>query len=492
MAAAGAATVLCLAFLNAAGARAAGAHAAAVARLAASGGTWGKAEKVPGLAALNQGGFAQITSVSCGSAGNCAAVGFYSTASLHNQAFVVSEAKGAWGKAEAVPGLAALSQGRNATLESVSCGSAGNCAASGSYFPNRHSQQAFVVSEVKGTWGKAEAVPGLAALNQGRSAAIRSVSCGSAGNCSAGGIYTDGSGHGQAFVVHEVKGTWRKAEEVPGLAVLNQGGAAVVTSVSCASAGNCSAGGIYTDSSGNSQAFVVSEVTGTWRKAEEVPGLAALNQGGFAEVTSVSCARAGDCGAGGDYQGRVGTFFHSEAFVVSEVKGIWEKAEEVPGTAALNKGGDAHTTSVSCPSAGNCSAGGSYFNKPGHQQVFVVTEVKGAWETAQEIPGSGTLNQGGFADLFSASCGSAGNCGAGGSYFSTPVTVQAFVVSEVKGTWGKAEEVPGSGALNTAGFAIVNSVSCPPAGNCSAGGFYTYHAAGLRLESAFVVSETKG
>ena len=33
--------------------------------------------------------------------------------------------------------------------------------------------------------------------------------------------------------------------------------------MSCASAGNCSAGGYYTDSSGHRQAFVVSEVNGT-------------------------------------------------------------------------------------------------------------------------------------------------------------------------------------------------------------------------------------
>ena len=38
----------------------------------------------------------------------------------------------------------------------------------------------------------------------------------------------------------------------------------------------------------------------------------------------------------------------------------WGTAEEVPGTAALNAGGNAGVNSVSCPSAGNCSAGGLY------------------------------------------------------------------------------------------------------------------------------------
>jgi hypothetical protein len=46
--------------------------------------------------------------------------------------------------------------------------------------------------------------------------------------------------------------------------------------------------------------------------------------------------------------------------VVGEVNGHWRKAEEVPGTAALNKAGDAQITSVSCASPGHCSAGGYY------------------------------------------------------------------------------------------------------------------------------------
>ena len=70
---------------------AAGTHAAAGARAAASGGTWGAAEEVPGTAALNTGGVAGISSVSCASAGNCSASGFYKDHSSHKQVFVVGE-----------------------------------------------------------------------------------------------------------------------------------------------------------------------------------------------------------------------------------------------------------------------------------------------------------------------------------------------------------------------------------------------------------------
>ena len=85
------------------------------------------------------------------------------------------------------------------------------------------------------------------------------MSCASARNCSAGGPYTDRSGHLQAFVVREVGGSWQKAEEVPGTGALNKGAHATIYSVSCASAGNCSAGGQYTDAPGHQQAFVLSE-----------------------------------------------------------------------------------------------------------------------------------------------------------------------------------------------------------------------------------------
>jgi len=46
-------------------------------------------------------------------------------------------------------------------------------------------------------------VAGTAALKTGAGAAVTSVSCASAGNCGAGGVYTDANDFGQAFVVSE-------------------------------------------------------------------------------------------------------------------------------------------------------------------------------------------------------------------------------------------------------------------------------------------------
>jgi hypothetical protein len=187
------------------------------------------------------------------------------------------------------------------------------------------------------------------------------VSCASAGNCSAVGSYAPGHGL-QAFAVTQTHGRW-------GRAIAVKGGASYPTSVSCVSAGNCSAGGFYHQSSGAQQAFVVTQVRGRWGRAAEVPGTGALNQGGNADVASVSCVSAGNCRAGGSYQDGS---FHLQVFVVSEVRGRWGKAEQVPGMAALNFG-SAGISWLSCAPAGTCSAGGSYKDGSGQQQAFVVS-----------------------------------------------------------------------------------------------------------------------
>jgi hypothetical protein len=113
-------------------------------------------------------------------------------------------------------------------------------AAPGYYRDSSGHYQAFAITEKHGTWGAAKEM--AAALNTGGNAAIESVSCASAGNCGAGGQYVDGSGHTQVCT-----------------AALNQGGNAVVQSLSCASANHCSASGSYAQGNSIQQAFVVNK-----------------------------------------------------------------------------------------------------------------------------------------------------------------------------------------------------------------------------------------
>src|SRR5216683_1348730 len=317
-----------------------------------------------------------------------------------------------------------------------------------------------------GSWGRAITVPGLGALNKGRNAGVLSVSCPSAGSCAAGGDYRDGGGHQQGFVAVERNGRWRLAIEAPGLGALNKNGNAEVSSVSCASPGYCAAGGYFGNRGSNpyvvssGRGFVVSETNGRWGRAVEVPGLGFLNRGGNAEVSSVSCAGSGSCAAVGFYTDGGG---HQQGFVVSEQNGVWGRAVEVPGLGLLNKGGNARVSSVSCASPGNCAAGGDYTSDAsGRLQAFVVSETGGSWGSAREVAGNVYVPGGGTVD--SMSCASAGNCSAGGTYDYGGYNA-AFLVSEKNGVWGQETNVPGLGALNKGSVLGVSSVSCSPAGS---------------------------
>ena len=386
-----------------------GAFAAAVVCSAGPAGAdiaWRTRSEVAG--SLNTGGNAVINSVSCSSDGNCAAGGYYKDSSGNPQAFIVSEVAGVWGTPSEV--------GDDAQIDSVSCSSARNCAAGGQYRDGSGHSQAFVIDKVMGVWGTPSEVAEL--LNTDGVAAIDSVSCSSHGNCAAGGYYEGDSGHSQAFVIDEVAGVWGTARKVAG--TLNAGGWAWIPSVSCPAHGYCAAGGFYTDGSGNTQAFVVSEVAGVWRTPSEVA--ASLNTDGVAAIDSVSCSSHGNCAAGGYYEGDSG---HSQAFVIDEVAGVWGTARKVAGT--LNNGDDTGISSISCSLVGNCDAGGQYRDDSGQIQAFVVSEVAGGWGMPSEVAGS--LNVGGNAWINSVSCSADGNCAAGGYYKDGSGDTQALVVS---------------------------------------------------------------
>lgn len=386
----------------------------------AAGNTWGSAREIPGFTALNRGGIAEAASVSCPSAGNCGLGGSYYDAARVAQAFVADKKAGTWHAAREVPGTAALNTG-SAGVTSVSCAPAGNCAAGGDYLSAAGTSQAFVANEANGTWHAAHPLGGTVSVGSGPGSEVTAVSCAAAGSCAAGGYYEDTEGGLQAFVADEKNGTWQTAIEVPGTGALNVNVTASVTAVSCASPGNCGAGGYYTDGSGRTQAFVVSEHNGHWGVAEEVPGSAALNTGANAAITSVSCARPGYCGAGGSYRDGSG---HTQAFVVTRTNGAWGTARET--AAALNTGGNATVNSVSCPSAGNCAAGGSYDAGGGGFQAFVLTEKGGVWRTARET--AGALNTGRDAAVTSVSCPSVRSCTAVGRYFNGAGT-EVFAVT---------------------------------------------------------------
>lgn len=444
-------------------------------------GSWNRAIEPAGSQSINGGGNGQLVSVSCPSNGDCSAGGFDWATNTTPGALIVDEVNGAWQTAFNVSGFPAES---GAVINSISCSSPGNCAAGGFYSSRGTRGQAFVVNEVDGTWENAIEVPGTAALNTSTYAMVNAISCSSSGNCAAGGFYSFSLYGTQAFVVNEVNGVWGNASSLY---------ATSIDTISCASPGNCSAGGdIETgreepDGSPQMEPSVASEVNGNWGPASDPPGSTALNAGGYGEVNSISCASAGNCSLVGQYENahRVNAVSDGqfESFTASEVNGKWSNVEEAPNSAVLNVGGAADLNSISCSSPGNCSAGGYYQATAKDREAFVINEVSGKWHDALEVPRIGPLNSYGDAMVNSVSCASVGHCSAGGYYYSSSGTREAFIVNESGGTWDNAEEVPGISTLNL-NWAEVDAVACSSGGYCSAVGKYDTKSRGYQVFTA--------
>jgi hypothetical protein len=375
---------------------------------------------------------------------------------------------GGWANAQAIRGIGTLNTAGYAGINVMSCVSRGNCTAAG-FYANGAGDQVFVVSERNGTWGNAAPVPGLGALNTGGDADVTSLSCAALGYCALGGDYITGPLQYHAYVASERHGRWSNAIQVPGTASTKP--VAAVNTIACPSVSYCIAGGVTAvpGRPGLQKPFVVVQTRGRWGTAIAIPGIRRLGQL-IAGVESLSCVSAGNCTAGGLYADDAG---HYQAFVAAERNDRWSDAIEVPGTARLNRGGFGGTDALSCAAVGNCVADGHYKDGSGRTEVFVVSERNGRWGKAAEIPGTASLNRGGAAIAGAVSCASIRYCAIVGSYSDGLGHTDAYVVNIRYGRSGTAVEIPGTSALNAGGYADSRNVSCDSAADCAAGGIYT-------------------
>lgn len=326
-----------------------------------------------------------LTSVSCASAGNCVAVGGYRAANRTTRPLLVSESGGTWG-AGSEPQLPANADtspdpdqpGAGGGLSFVSCPAAGECTAVGSYTNTDfgHSYYPWVVTESGGTWSA-----GMDALLPANAAALgdlevgpspffgfTGLSCPSAGNCTAIGGYEDKNGGEQGLILTEHDGVWSRGVEapLPPQAVPNSEPNEVnspLVSLSCSAPDDCAAVGWYVvHSSGTTHGMLLRERSGKWTaSALALPAKAKAPNGVY--MTSVSCPSRGNCLAAGDYFDHGKTY----ALIVREAAGTWGRAVKaaVPNGAAVSDKSHTNLNSVSCASAGACTAGGYYSNRSG-------------------------------------------------------------------------------------------------------------------------------
>jgi hypothetical protein len=405
--------------------------------------------------------YPNMASVSCASVGNCTAVGVYTDSSGNAQGLLLTQTAGTWASGVEAPlpaNAGAYQQG--VYLYDVSCAAAGNCTAVGYYTDSAGHSQGLLLTQTSGTWATGVEAPLPA--NAGPSPvyspmSLTSVSCASAGNCTAVGYYTDSAGHSQGLLLTQTSGTWATGVEMALPADAGPRANAGAGAVSCVSAGNCTATGGYTDSSGAGHGLLLTQTADTWGAGIEpvMPANAATNSGG--DLGSLSCSSAGNCTVVGQYTDPSGD---SWGLVLTQTAGTWGAGIEAPLPAGAIPGLGTSVASVSCSSPGNCTATGAYGGSTG-EEGLLLTQTDGTWATGVEA--SPPTPSGWVTLVDSVSCASAGNC--------TAVTAAntGLVVTQTDGTWATGV-VPAFPGGSTTGY--MNSVSCASAGNCTIVGEY--------------------
>jgi hypothetical protein len=413
-------------------------------------GTWaiGVEAVLPADAAPNPKVYLDL--VSCASAGNCSAVGGYADNSGGSQVLLMTEADGVWGAGvEAVlPANARLGDG---SLGAVSCASAGNCGAVGFYTDSSNNMEPLLLSERAGSWasGVEAKLPANAATRK-QSAPLESVSCVSPGTCSAVGGYLDKSGNSEALLLHETAGHWRIGVEakLPTNAAATHkyaGETVLLLAVSCASAGRCSAVGSYCavracnslgkgSSGSGEQGLLLTEKAGRWRTGLEakLPAKPA-STGPLQYLNSISCASPGNCSAVGSY---FDSSLKTHLVLLTETAGRWARGVKaaLPGNAAAAVQAELGVNSVSCSSAGNCTAAGTYSGLgPDDTRPLLLTETGGVWAKGVGVvlPANASTRYG-QDSWITVSCASAQNCSSAGFYTDKSNAQQGLLLSNAR------------------------------------------------------------
>ena len=426
--------------------------------------------------------------LSCVPHGRCVAVvDDISLTGTANQAYLVTDNGGTWSALAPIPGLEA-GTGNSATVDDVSCPAPGDCLVEGDYHAGADRlDYGFVQEEVNGTWGQPEAIPGLAALGNGVQVGA-TVACPAPGYCTVAGRYTYGTGTASSgFVADEVAYKWGTAQPVPGLATLNVGGSAGASNLACPTSRNCTIEGTYTakvtpsGTQADIRIFVDSEVNGSWQQASG-PAIPNAATSYVVPQSNLACASAGNCLASVRYT--VASTNATAQYLLRQSGGKW----------SVSTASQMLINVIACPAVNSCVAGGAAQGQSIFGVAATMHQVNGTWTAPATLPGVTSLTFQGVPEYKSAvtglACPSAGNCTAVGSWDPNPdptVTEYfGFVASEASGTWSRALVPAGNAALDGNEWQWdFTGVACAAVATCAMAGEY----GGLYETGAFVVPE---
>ena len=336
------------------------------------------------------------------------------------------------------------SPGNSSSLQAVTCRSARDCWAVGSY--ETPSAQLNEALHWNGTRWSRVATPDHG-TGAGAHSSLAAVSCTSAGNCWAVGSYESGTiSLNQALLWNGTRWS-RVATPDPGDTA---GGAYSLSGVSCVSRADCWAVGSHISDRRIGRNAALHWNGKNW-SAVDIPSPGKNVVGDGRRLAGIACLPAGDCWAVGGYVGNAG----AERSEILHWNGTrWQQVAAGAGAA----GGGA-LTGVACPSAASCWA------VKGQASTRGALHWNGMRWSAVATPGGGELN--GVACASAASCRSAGNYDAPGALLNE--------VLSWNGTSWSGSAVPDPGAQNR-----LAAVACPSEARCWAVGSYWDRGAGAQ------------
>jgi hypothetical protein len=311
--------------------------------------------KVPLPAGAATSHSAVLTDVVCPSAAECVAAGYYSDSAGGQQGLLLTGHGSSWTATKA-PLPAGAGTSEDVGLYGVTCPSTATCVAVGAY--NRNG---LLLGGHGSSWTASTAV-----LPAGASTpvSLSDVTCPSTATCVAAGRY--GISRGAGWLLLTGHGSSWKAARTPLPADATGGPNPLLVQVSCPSAATCVAAGYYRTSGIGLQGFLLSGHGSSWT-ATKAPLPAGTPAGAEVVINEVSCPSAATCVAAGDDSGS-----KIQGLLLTGHGSSWT-ATQAPLPAGAATGPDATLSNVTCVSAAECVAVGSYTDSSGHGQGMLLT-----------------------------------------------------------------------------------------------------------------------
>jgi hypothetical protein len=409
------------------------------------------------------------------------------TATVIGVGLLVLGGGGVAGADSSAPGWAALGM-QAGDLHSITCPAASTCVGVG----DMGSDSVRVVDGAGAAWTPTSiGLPGDARTpftDNWDWPHLKSVSCSSADNCAAIGVYSSVNADRAPMIEVKSGGVWQPsavAIPVPWNVMYTQP-LGSLSSVSC-SALICVAVGQYDWWSGDhpsTQGLLVSGTgDGTW-STDTAPLPADASAAQDTELNGVSCVDS-ECVVVGRYKDTSGQL---QGLLLTYANGAWQAVQAPLPVDAMTGEQDARLDGVDCPVAGSCSAAGSFIRSNGgphgQQRGLLLSETGGVWSATEATlpPGAPTNIPGGDIERFNAiDCSAAGECAAAGYVAAGNSGGESLplVVAEQGGAWEDVASPalpPGAQPVFSAhGYedAGLFTVSCSSPGLCDAAGWYT-------------------